>query len=899
MTAQLARPDDVVRLVTELVVGRDGPDGTPRVVVIEGARGAGRTTTLDRVASALTTCRVVRASGVPWEAGSPLATLRHAGLATDLAGRDVVEKAVDLWRDLDGTGGSATVLLVDDADLADPESLQVLATGSRLHPEARVLVVATRTIGGRGAANEVLDRAAGLVLRLAPMTAAEVRELAAGQGVALSATVAAHLVRHTDGNPAHVEALVASSPRSVWQGVAPDLPAPALVQRRTAGALERLPPDARELVEAVAVLGPEAPLALAAAVARAERPLDAVDAAVEIGLLLRTGVGVGTTVSFAEPIESAAVRDLMGLQRRSELHRAAATLVDDEAARLEHAVAARWEPDAALADELHALAQRHAGAGAWSTAAHLYLLARRSSAHPGRAAERLLLAVDALVGAGDVLAASGYLAEVESLPESAMRNSVIGYLAILRGRAGEAVSRLDRAWQLVSARRDPVVAATVAQRHVLHALAGCDGAAIVTWADRAVDVVGPDHPTAIEAQAIRGLGLGATGHVEEALASYRELLGRSLGGSVGQRVGMGAGWLHLVADEVDVARAELSRAVPTDYLGGSVRISLWARAWLARVHFLTGEWDRAVEVAGSAVGLADDVGVRLLQPLLRWTLTQVHALRGDWDRARDSSRAAVTDGAGEYAVSRVPACLGRAALCEAAADYAGVLAALAPLAQGTFGPDVAEPGFWPWADVHANALVVQGDLDGAADFLDRHERVARDRGHRSTRARLGYARGRLLGAQGDLRAARQAFEASLEALQPLPLVYDRARVNFAYGQTLRRAGKRREADVVITAAAEDWLALGATTYVQRCERELKAGGVRAVLRDRPAESLTPQERAVAGMVATGLRNREVAAELFLSEKTVQFHLTRVYAKLGVRSRVELATLPPDTWRDDA
>ena len=123
---------------------------------------------------------------------------------------------------------------------------------------------------------------------------------------------------------------------------------------------------------------------------------------------------------------------------------------------------------------------------------------------------------------------------------------------------------------------------------------------------------------------------------------------------------------------------------------------------------------------------------------------------------------------------------------------------------------------------------------------------------------------------------------------PLPLVYDRARVNYAYGQTLRRAGKRREADVVVTAARDDYLSLGATTYVRRCDRELKAGGVHAILKDRPHNALTPQEDAVSTLVATGLTNREVAAELFLSVKTVQFHLTRVYAKLGVRSRSELA-----------
>jgi DNA-binding CsgD family transcriptional regulator len=202
---------------------------------------------------------------------------------------------------------------------------------------------------------------------------------------------------------------------------------------------------------------------------------------------------------------------------------------------------------------------------------------------------------------------------------------------------------------------------------------------------------------------------------------------------------------------------------------------------------------------------------------------------------------------------------------------------------------VDEPGAWPWPDVYANALVVEGRYDDADAFLRPHEALALERGHRSATARLGYARGRLLGAQGDLHAAREFFERSRALLADTPLRWDRARVGFAYGQTLRRAGKRREADAVMVTARDLYAALGATTYVARCDRELKAGGVHAARgAEQPVDALTPQEEAVAELVASGLSNREVAAELFVSMKTVQYHLTRIYAKLGVRSRTELA-----------
>lgn len=135
-----------------------------------------------------------------------------------------------------------------------------------------------------------------------------------------------------------------------------------------------------------------------------------------------------------------------------------------------------------------------------------------------------------------------------------------------------------------------------------------------------------------------------------------------------------------------------------------------------------------------------------------------------------------------------------------------------------------------------------------------------------------------------------AFEEALGLISGLPLRYDAARIHFAYGQTLRRSGKRREADTVMAVAREIFASLDATTYVERCDRELKAGGLHT---SRPESSdvvLTPQEESVAALVAQGLSNREVAAELYISPKTVQYHLTRTYAKLGIRSRAELAAL---------
>ena len=119
--------------------------------------------------------------------------------------------------------------------------------------------------------------------------------------------------------------------------------------------------------------------------------------------------------------------------------------------------------------------------------------------------------------------------------------------------------------------------------------------------------------------------------------------------------------------------------------------------------------------------------------------------------------------------------------------------------------------------------------------------------------------------------------------------FQRALVELARGQVLRRAGQRRLAAERLSAARERFAGLRARPYTQRCEQELAACGLApAKRREFDPSRLTGQELAVARLVAVGMSNRQVASELFISIKTVQFHLTHIYAKLGVSSRAELA-----------
>lgn len=898
------------RELDDLVARLAEPSGGSALVVVTAPPGGGLTTFVRALAERCGPDADVpapachRVLGLPWERPYDGAAL--AGIVDpDAAGADPSPIGLaETWlRELaPGAPGWDAIVVVEDAHHADRLSIQALASAVHRRGPAHVLVVmgwcvpVDRGEGPAGTPDDLLYdavvAAAEHVVRLQPLTGEDVGFLAEQAGVVLPATQVDRLRRHSGGRVRNVVEILREVPGADWASPYFALPAPATAARAVRARLAELSEPARRLVRAVAVLEAADRQAHAVAV-RDAAAVGGVDASVAaVGEAMRADLLAALDehaawVRLPDPVVRRAVLDDLGPAERSVLHAAGSTIVDDEALALRHAYFASPMPDVELARRLEEVATAKAQSGAWAAAADLLVLASRASGDREAGGDRLVRAVDAMVGAGDVPRASRFLAELESLRETPLRNAVLGYLAIVRGRPAEAENKLRRAWELVNPRRDAGTASLIAQRHVLHNLGRCRARDLIGWADQAMRLVDPDTPAAIEAAAIRGLGTAVVDGIGVALDDYRLLLERVPEGPVAQRVTMASGWLHLAGDDPDRAREELESAVPTDFLGGSLRISLWARAWLARVQFHTGDWAQALATATGGVELAQRSGMTLLVPLLEWTRTQVHALRGAWEAAERCLRAGDA-GARDYEIMRVPAALARAALNEARADYGGVARALEPLTQPWAREWVNQPGFWPWADVYANALVVLGRHQEADEFLRPHEERAAGSGHASATARLSYARGRWHGLQGDLDAARVSFERAVELLDPLPLRYDQARVHFAYGQTLRRAGRRADADAEISAAREAYLALGAETYVARCDRELAAGGVNVVRAIREFDDLTPQEEAVAALVAQGRSNKEVAAELFLSVKTVQYHLTRIYAKLGIRSRSELA-----------
>jgi DNA-binding CsgD family transcriptional regulator len=947
---------------------RSARSGEPSLAVISGRQGMGKTSLLetflggDDVANQDTT--VLRAAGSAWEQHVDFGVIRQlltkcpdggrkqdgpeSGQQADSVQRaNTVQRADSVQRYGEAllaamntvTGSGQTLILgLSDIQLADTASLQALLYALRRVgplPLLTVLSIDPDPLGpdplnpyplgphpldssspdplraGEGSLpadagiTGLLRFPAAATISLGPLRPDEVQDMWRGSGAPeLTLPAARALVEHTGGRPSLIRALLEQFPAAVWSASPEALPAPAECVSFIAAALRRMSAEGAALTQAAAVLGIRTQFALAAELAGIKDAVAAVDAAHTAGLLRVSTTGAETRLEFALPVYRAAVYQHLGPARRAALHTEASRIMAAPVQRLKHRSAAALLPDRALAAELEASADGFASSGAWHPAAEAYAQAARLNPQPEERESLVVRAVDAMVGAGELPRAVAALDALESFAPGPRTEAVRGHLAILRGRPAQADALLQKAWTAVDPATDPGTAAGICQRQVLHALAGFHGRDLVTWAERAKRLAPPGSPAAVEAQAIEGLGLGFMGLYDEAEQSYRDADRLPEHGAQHQRLEMGKGWLHLAMDRMEEARAELAGAVPTEFAHGSQRISLWAQGWLARADFALGAWDDALRTVQAAVVMQEESGIELLRPLLHWSGAQIQALRGNWDEAASHLErgAAASD---SYPAMLLPYCLAQAQVAETKADYDGVIRSLMPVLRMQRTTGIDEPGFWPWQDHYANALVMTGRVDEADAFLIPHEQLAERRGHRSTRARLAYVRGRIHAANGDLDAARTCFLGGLAQLDGLPLPFARARVKFAYGQSFRRAGKRREAAAVLTEARELFAVLGAGAYVDRCSREMRATGVSS---DDPAggggsgratqgqtagpPDLTEQEKAVAALVASGLSNKEAAAELYVSVKTVQYHLTRIYSKLGVTSRSGLAAVYP-------
>jgi DNA-binding CsgD family transcriptional regulator/tetratricopeptide (TPR) repeat protein len=867
------------------------------VALVEGLPGIGKTSLIERFLHDLVGARVLRASGDEWEVDVSLGVidqlLRVAGepgllAAGERALTDQVAvglRLLDLVGSLEDDG--PVVIAVDDAHWADEASLRALVFAVRRMSDESVLVILAVREGEDSRLPEGLTKlAAGATIAVSPLEAEEIRALAEADGVMLSAGAARRLQEHTTGNPLHAHALLHELPPEAWHDADLALPAPrtfsALVVRRA----ERTTPAARALAGAAAVLG-RTQLADAAAVAGLEDPLEALEGAIAAGLLV-TDVRRGS-VSFEHPLVRAALYHDLGPAARARLHRRAAELATTRVAALRHRVAAASAPDPALADDLEVAAREEAGRGAGPAAAALLLEAGRLSADHAERDQRLLEAVDALLSAGRRAEASRHLHAIAAMPESPRRNMVLGQAAVQAGDLAEGERRLASAWECCDPAAEPELAAAIALHSAYYWMGELRGPETALWAGRAMELT-QDAPDAAGPLA---WGLLISGDSKRALEILDRAVARPLDGvtdASGSLARSLRGALRFFSGDLQGALADLSSTAAAALSVGSTIAAVTGHAWLAEVEFHAGRWEDATMHIDRAVALslASDEWLPSTSFALA-TMSRLAIERGDLDAAEDAVRHLGEHVAASVSERAITA-IARARLLAARADAPEeVLRLLGPLTAEPAGSALHEPGFFTWHSLYADALLALGRYDEADAFLSAGERGARARENAPVLARFARLRGRLEAARGSIDSAETAFRHALE--QDVGMPYELALSHLAYGQLLRRQGQRRAAADQLGRARERFVTLQALPALERCERELVACGLEPGKRSsRDRFQLTPQETVVAKLAASGMTNRQIATELLVSTRTVGVHLTRIYAKLGVHSRADLADI---------
>jgi len=886
-------------------------DGATRAVLLEGAPGVGKTALLSEFLVHADCHRVVAASGeelernlaygvveqLVAESGEPPPE-RLTVLGSDkVTGADPMRIGGGVVHLLDRLQAAGPVIVVvEDAHWADPPSLQALAFALRRLRADRVLAV----LSVRDDAGECLPASlcrlvagqTGARLRLGGLDPEELRALSASLGGALSPRAAARLHDHTGGNALHARALLDALPIGVFHDHSRPLPVPRSFRMLVVAKLAACPPEAERLVVAAAVLGIRCPLAIASRLGEVDDPLGALERAIAARLLEERPTTADLLVEFPHPLVRAAIYHDLGPARRAALHARAAQLVEGEANTIRHRVAAASGPDHELAAELAALAGRQVRMGGSIAAADSLLAAARLRETRVQRERLVLEAVEQLLLGGNPSEAAAFTDDLLSFADGARRDYVLARLAMTGGRHAEAERLLTRAWLGNDPAVDPDLAPAIAEQLALHGLAHANAAQAVTWARRALAAGRPAAAAPSNLLDILATGLVLGGHAPEALAATASLPDRAVADAPECPDGLvGRGIARLCSDDLAGALQDLSLAQAT-YRRHRMPLpwGIIGLAFLAETEYRLGAWDDATIHAELAVAIARDTDQECLAPLVHAVAAFPLAARGIRERAAAHAKAATAHLRAVGAESSTAWVATAAALLALAADDEHVVAAaLDPVGRLTDWAAVEEPGCQPWRALCAEALVGLGRCDQAEALLAPLEAVAAAQGRRSSLLAAGRARGTLEAARGHPGRAEAAFQAGLECASPLPMPFERALLEAAYGRFLRRIGRRADAVSALEAAQARFAHLDARPFLDRCRRDLDACGRAPERRQAgPRATLTRQELAVARLVAAGGTNREAAAKLVVSVKTIEYHLGNVYAKLGVTSRTQLA-----------
>ena len=885
----------------------EAASGRPGVVWIEGEAGAGKTALLRTAVAALAAdFRVVRAEADELASGVAFDVVAQLGVRDAAAPFPAGLELIGQWAGR--PDGRPVLVAVEDLHWADAESRLALLTAARRLGEDRVLIVVTSRLDSPAADGWERLRFDGdrcLRVPVGPLSAAEVAEMARLDGVVLPPSAAERLRRHTGGLALYVRTLLSElSAGELEVGEGP-LPVPRSLAAATTARLAELPRAARELAAALAVLGQRVPLRVAGAVAEAAEPAVALDSLLTTGFVTSAVSDGQIAAGFAHPLYRAAVYDDLAPSTRQRLHRMAGRVLEGDAA-LAHRVSATDGTDDALAQEAYLAARVEAERHHNAVAARYLLWAARLSSRRRDAGSRLLRAARLLIEAGHLGHADGLRPDIEACEPSPMRGYILGLLAYAHqdlpaaeGHLGDTAAWADRdlpGWETDLHRE--AVAAALARLALIYSVTGRPRESVDAAA--AALTLGPKEP---DVQQIVAISVSASIAVLDGPVAGLAHLGGTMPASPADvavadvSLLVVRGVLRLNAGQLTAAMTDLRGAV---HLAGRHPWDLASRAaahaYLAQLLFHTGDWDEALAQARITLSLAFDEPQPWVETNAHATITWVHAGRGSQQEA--ARHLDVVRGLAEAWGTTESVMLSRIteAVCARArnepAEVASQLALLAGI--GGDGRQRVElirnrdSGvgiiWWPW---FVRALIDCGEAETAAGQLDQLEHVTAAR-QLDFRALTVGLRGALAASRGDREQAVALCREAVALAGPEDPVLDQADLHHTLGRLLAAVGDGEGAAAQLTVGHQLLADAGAEPFAERLAASLRLAELpRPRDASRRLDELTGRESDIAALAAKGLSSPEIAAELYVSVNTVEYHLRNVYTKLGIKSRREL------------
>lgn len=914
----------------EALVGRDTALGdvaqfvdavasAPSALLLEGEPGIGKTT-LWRCAQAAAVDRghrVLAATAVEGEADLPFVGLR------DLLDDVSPDAAPDLPPPQRAALDAALLRSADPRAVADPHAVCVAALGVvRVLAAQQPLVIAVDDVGW-------LDRSSDRVLRyvvrrlttervgvlatrrpatpdaplgldgppldarlhrvaLGPLDRDAIHTLLTGRyGMALPRRLTRRIHDACGGNPfSAVEigrTLLTRGDRILDEDT---LPLPGDVLRVTAARIAALAPPAQQVLAVVAVAG-GATLALLAAALGDDGDVGLDEAEAE-GLLLLDGAAV----RFTHPLLRSAVAAGLTVAERRRMHRRLAGLVTDPDARAVHLGAAAAGPDEVVARALQQAACRAFTRGAPDTAAGLVARAAMLTPPDEEAvlAHRRIQIGEYRYRAEDMDGAHAELsALIAELPPGESRAEALLWLACVRTAQNGTVEAAELARAALAEAQGSGLRAA-AERILAHALV-------------LVGAVGSAHRHAAAAL-MNARTTGDPGSIAEGEATLAWAAFWSGGGvnldllaaagahptwsvyapqeaTPGSITGIVLSFADQVADARNALEAEDRRLTDLGQDGPRARV-LFA---LAELECRAGDVARAQWCAEEGLCVTGLVGDDCSRAFLLSAVGRVAAYQGRldaaWAAGTDAAALATAVGSAS-ALGFAHALLGFCALSDG--DTAVAHRHLEPIC-ARLPPDGAyDPGYARFVPDEVEALVALGRTEDAQRLLAPFAYRAAVLDRPWALAAADRCRALLQAAAGDLDMAADTAAAALRAHDRVPLPFERARTLLVAGSLQRRLRRRREARGALDDALAEFTRLGATVWAEKARAERRRIGGRV---GSPRE-LTDAERRIAERVAAGLTNKEIAAALFLSVSTVEAALWKIYRKLDVRSRTQLA-----------